>query len=256
MAHPPALREYAQAPAKGLRRRFQEVLLAGLDRVPAPCLLCQVTSRGGHLCGHCRAAVTRSMREHRWRCTVCRLELGGSGTCPDCSARPPAFSGVVAAFEYAAPGDLLIHHMKVEHRFATARTLAWLMADALACAGTALPANTILVPVPASRASIRQRGFNPASEIARSLAHRLDFPCRPTLLRRAQEGVRQTHLTRRERSRSTSGLYACTQRLDGCCIAVVDDVLTTGSTMHSIALELRAAGAASVLGLVAARTPF
>src|SRR5690606_4760459 len=117
-----------------------------------------------------------------------------------------AFNGIVAAFDYTSPGDLLIHHLKVEHRFATVRTLAWLMADALDCAGTVLPAHTILVPVPASRASIRQRGFNPASEIARSLAGRLNLPCRPTLLRRVQEGVRQTHLTRRERSRSTAGL--------------------------------------------------
>jgi ComF family protein len=197
-----------------------------------------------------------SMREQRPRCPVCRLELGGSGACPDCAVRAPAFSGIVAAFEYAPPGDLLIHHLKVEHRFATARTVAGLMADALHDAGKVLPAHTILVPVPASRASIRQRGFNPAGEIARSLARRLDLSCRPRLLRRVREGVRQTHLTRRERGHSTSALYACTQRLDGCCIAIVDDVLTTGSTMHSIAVALRAAGAATVLGLVAARTPF
>ncbi|HUH59471.1 MAG TPA: ComF family protein [Candidimonas sp.] len=256
MAHPRALREYSQVRTKGLRRPFHAYFLAGLDHVPTPCLLCQGRSHGGHLCRHCHVAVTQSMRGPRLRCTVCCLALGGAGTCPDCAARTPAFSGIVAAFDYAMPGDLLIHQLKVEHRYATAGALARLMADAMRCAGIALPAHTILVPVPASRASIRRRGFNPAGEIARCLARRLDLPCRPMLLRRMQEGGRQTHLTRRERSRSAAGLYACTQRLDGRCIAVVDDVLTTGSTMHSIALELRAAGAASVLGLVAARTPF
>jgi ComF family protein len=176
--------------------------------------------------------------------------------CPDCSLRQPAFDRVIAAFDYVAPGDLLIHYLKIGKRFTSAGMLAGLLARAVRRATPALPGNTILVPVPASRSSIIERGFNPAAEVARSLARQLDLPCRPELLIRVQEGSRQTRLNRSERLHSVQSLYACPQRVAGASIAVVDDVLTTGSTLHSVAQQFKAAGAASVLGLVLARTPY
>jgi predicted amidophosphoribosyltransferase len=133
------------------------------------------------------------------------------------------------------------------------------LAGLLACATRAaaiLPAGTILVPVPASRASILRRGFNPAAEIARYVARRLDLDCRPGLLLRVQEGVKQTRRSRAERFIGTDDLYRCPRRVDGVTIAVVDDVLTTGSTLDSIARQFRSVGAVSVYGLVVARTPF
>ncbi|MGB3290478.1 MAG: phosphoribosyltransferase family protein, partial [Burkholderiaceae bacterium] len=79
---------------------------------------------------------------------------------------------------------------------------------------------------------------------------------RPALLRRGREGLRQAHLGRAQRASSTRLLYHCPQRVQGQHIAVVDDVLTTGSTLNSIALAFKEAGAASVTGLVLARTPY
>jgi predicted amidophosphoribosyltransferase len=73
---------------------------------------------------------------------------------------------------------------------------------------------------------------------------------------RTHEGVKQTSLSRVQRAQSAQRLYRCARRVDGAHIAVVDDVATTGSTLHSIAREFKAAGAASVCGLVIARTPY
>ncbi|PLC48907.1 competence protein ComF [Pollutimonas subterranea] len=162
----------------------------------------------------------------------------------------------MAAFDYAPPGDLLIHNLKAGRRFTSAAMLVGLLAQTVRTAAPALPANAILVPVPASKASILARGFNPAAEIARGLASELNMACRPGLLRRAREGGRQTHLTRRERAGSVQHLYDCPSRVDGAVIAVVDDVLTTGSTLHRIAQQFKSAGAAAVYGLVVARTPY
>src|SRR5690606_11797827 len=111
----------------------------------------------------------------------------------------PAFDRVIAAFNYAAPGDLLVHQFKVDRRYGHASMLARLLADAVRRAGQAFPATTILVPVPASRAALRKRGFNPAAELARCLAAELQWPCRPGLLARTHEGRKQTQLTRAER---------------------------------------------------------
>lgn len=256
MAHTWRGRELAalSAPSAGLAswRDWPAALLA---RVPSDCALCRGASRGGQLCTDCRADVMHSMQSPARRCPVCRLALE-TGACPDCALQAPAFDAVVAAFDYAMPGDLLVRQFKGERRFSHARFLADILADAVRQHRPALPANTILVPVPASRASVVLRGFNPAAELARYLAPQLALRCQPDLLARRQEGGRQTHRRRAQRLLQAPDLYACTRRIEGATVAVVDDVLTTGSTLHGIALQLKAAGAGAVWGLVLARTPY
>ncbi len=256
MADMPPMREYARHSGMGLRRRLYRACHAGIALVPTACGLCQGAAKGGNLCIHCDTAVLHSMQHYGLRCPVCCLALNDHDQCPDCNLRQFAFDRIIAAFDYAAPGDLLIHHFKVGRRFTSARMLAHLLARTVRSATLALPGNTILVPVPASRSSIIERGFNPAAEIARSLARQLGLSCRPELLLRINEGSRQTKLNRMERFNSVQSLYACPQRVAGASIAVVDDVLTTGSTLHSIAQQFKAAGAATVVGLVLARTPY
>jgi ComF family protein len=186
----------------------------------------------------------------------CCLALQSAAVCSDCAFHAPAFDRIIAGFDYLAPADMLIHYLKVQKQFTLAPLLAGLLAEAVRNAQPTLPHDAILVPVPASPASLVRRGFNPAAEIARCLAKELGLAYRPALLRRSHDGLKQAQLARLERVRSVKRLYACTQKLDGATIAVVDDVLTTGSTLNSIARELRSAGAASVYGLVLARTPW
>ncbi len=240
----------------GLRRRLYLACRACVARIPSACGLCQGAASGGSLCQFCKAAVLRSVSANMPRCPVCFLALPAGAECADCSRHAPAFDRIIAAFDYAPPGDLLIHYLKAGRRFTSAAMLSGLLADAVRHAAPALPEHAILVPVPASRASILARGFNPAAEIARGLASIWNMECRPGLLRRAQEGTRQTHLGRRERASSVQYLYDCPSRVDGAVIAVVDDVMTTGSTLNSIALQFKAAGAAAVHGVVLARTPY
>lgn len=256
MTYPPLLRERAPGCIAGgfprVRRRYESML----EYVPTSCPLCHGRARGGRLCGGCLVDVTGSMRSAAPRCEVCCLALAHHGVCPDCLLRAPAFERVVAAFDYASPGEVLIRHFKIANRFAHARMLAELLAYAVNIAVPAMPGHTILVAVPASRASISRRGFNPAAEVARCLSWQLSLRYRPDLLLRAHEGVKQTSLSRLQRAQSAPRLYRCAARVDGAHIAVVDDVATTGSTLHSIAREFKAAGAASVCGLVIARTPY
>lgn len=226
------------------------------DRIPTDCPLCGCAARGGRLCHWCIPQLQLDAGPDQARCPICCLAVEQPGQCAECALAAPAFDRIIAAFDYAYPGDLLIHRLKVQRRFSVAPVLAGVLADAVRRATTPLPGNTILVSVPASQAAIRRRGFNPAAEVARSLAGQLRMAYRPGLLRRTQEGQKQASLSRAERMRSTQALYACTQQVGGANIAVVDDVMTTGSTLQSIARQFRLAGAASVCGLVVARTPY
>ena len=221
------------------------------DRLPVACVLCGERSRGG-LCLYCRAAVCRSMDDGRPRCSRCALSLEDA-SCPDCRTLTPAFAGVIAAFDYAWPGDLLIRRLKLEGRYACAPVLARLLAER--CDRLPERRPLMVAPVPASRRSLALRGFNPAGEVGRELARRLQLQWRPKVLKRIRDGTMQKGLKGEDRRREVEGLYACTPDVAGCQLLVVDDVMTTGSTLDAIARAALEHGATAVWGAVLARTP-
>ncbi|ARP84754.1 hypothetical protein CAL12_26230 [Bordetella genomosp. 8] len=224
------------------------------------------------------------------RCRRCALRLPpGLAPCPDCARRPSPLAAVFAGFDYESPGDMLITRYKIELRYALAEPLADLIlrTPGLSAEGEpdpspardagqspsldadqsssrlpgpcgyppALPPGTVLVPIPSSRASLRRRGFNPAGELARALARRTGLPLRPHWLARGRDGPKQSTLSREDRLNVARDACVCPVAVPPCTVALVDDVMTTGSTLHAAALALRAAGAASIIGLVAARAP-
>ncbi|WP_417222628.1 ComF family protein [Achromobacter spanius] len=160
----------------------------------------------------------------------------------------------IAAFDYAPPADALIRMLKTQLRLSMAPVLASLLADAIRNKPP-LPHGVLLAPVPASRASLRARGMNPAAEIARSLAAELNLPLVRQALRRCRETPRQTALGRHARRQVAAGVFVASTAVRGRHVAVVDDVMTTGSTVQAAAVALLAAGAAGVTVLVVARTP-
>ncbi|WP_236844518.1 ComF family protein [Bordetella sp. 15P40C-2] len=175
----------------------------------------------------------------------------------------PNFERVIAAFDYEAPFDSLIARYKTEHRFGLSTTLAHLLAQAVARAGGLSPRQgpisasaTVLVPIPSSAASLRRRGFNPAGELATSLGAELHLPVRRDVLRRRREGPRQAYSGRAARHLAAQGLFETVGRLDGWSVGLVDDVMTTGATVNAASAALLSAGAARVVVLVAARTPW
>lgn len=224
--------------------------------IPGNCPLCLVRTPAGWLCDGCRQAVCGSMLVGGPRCQTCALLLDRFGACADCQYKAPEFHSVVAAFDYHFPGSVLINQFKQGRRYLLAATLAELLLYRLQQLKLASSGATILVPVPASQSALRQRGFNPAGEVARYLSRRLHMPCRNVLFRSKEVGP-QKFQGRRQRYQQVQSLYGLRKSpsLSGCHIWVVDDVLTTGSTLNAVSHLLMQAGAASVHGVVLARTP-
>jgi len=257
-------------PRRGLLHLAGRAWRALAARAGSPCPACGGAARGGALCEPC-AAEARAPMHQLPRCRRCALRLDVAhawlagrnlpgarpAECVDCRLHPPAFAQAVAAFDYVEPYDALILRFKSQRRHVLAGTLAQLLHQALResapLAGGPLHA---LVPIPASRASLRRRGFNPAGELAAALAGRLQTRLLRTALRRRREdGARQAALGRRARQAAAHELYRCVRPLAGLHVGLVDDVMTTGSTADAAARALLAAGAARVTVLVAARTP-
>jgi ComF family protein len=112
----------------------------------------------------------------------------------------------------------------------------------------------LVVPVPQHPKRLRARGFNPAALLARSLARELDAPVDPVALCRTRDTPSQTGLDRRERLRNVRGAIRARQnrRLPE-RVWLIDDVVTTGSTMLEAAAALRRADVTTVIGVCAAR---
>lgn len=103
-------------------------------------------------------------------------------------------------------------------------------------------------PVPLTPSRLRRRGYNQAAAIARGLTRALEIPLDEELLRRRDSRGTQTHRSREERWRSMEGVFYAPypERAERRRILLIDDVLTTGSTLVRCAQALMEAGAESV----------
>lgn len=247
--------------ALALARTARAALAHWRTLLPGDCPLCGARARAGRLCADCEYELCWRTRGTPgdgapWRCERCALPLPEyRAPCPDCHDREIAFERTIVAFDYEPPGDALILQLKHYRHYPRADMLGNLLAEAVRHHRVPLDGAACLVPIPASAASLRARGFNPAAEIARALGRDLGLPVRRDWLRRTREQPKQSSLGRLERQQATQDLYACSPAVRGRSVALVDDVMTTGSTMRAAAAELRRAGAREVVALAVSRTP-
>jgi ComF family protein len=112
----------------------------------------------------------------------------------------------------------------------------------------------VMVPVPLHPARQRERGFNQAILLAQLLTAQTSIPCRP-LLKRIRYTTTQTTLDRSERMENLHNAFRLRQNVDvrGLRVLLIDDVLTTGSTLSECARVLKRAGAKSFHAAIAAR---
>jgi ComF family protein len=216
--------------------------------LPAQCVLCGRRADRTATCGGCRHDLPRLGDA----CPRCALPSPGNAVCGDCLAHPPPLDFAVAAFRYEFPVDRMIQALKYAGQLAHAQALGIALADAVS-GMDALDVIDALVPLPLAPARQRERGFNQAVEIARRVA-----AARGTALDHGLVRVRDTppqaSLAPRERARNMRGAFVARHPFAGRRVAIVDDVMTTGASLHAAARALRAAGARVTGALVVART--
>ncbi len=149
----------------------------------------------------------------------------------------------------------MVHRLKFNGSRIDARVLGHLLADAIRAAYTCEPLPQLILPVPLSRARLLRRGHNQAALLARWVGGALDLPVDYHACRRVRNTPPQTGLRRSARLRNLAGAFSANGALADLRVAIVDDVMTTGSTVTALARVLLAAGAAEVHVWAAARTP-
>jgi ComF family protein len=215
-------------------------------RIAQPCVLCGARTCDGLLCAACDDDLPRLPTE---RCPQCALPSLGGLHCGACLKQPPLFEHCEAVFSYAFPFDALVQHCK----YGGAQELAELFATALAARLAGKPLPDLIVPMPLHPARLRERGFNQAMEIGRRLGDRLALPCRHAC-QRHRDTPPQAGLDLKARRRNLRGAFICDEALAGKRIVLLDDVMTSGSSLNELTKAARRAGAAEVSAWVVART--
>lgn len=215
--------------------------------MPASCLLCAAPAERANLCAGCYADLPALPPDH---CPVCAEPTLGSAICGACLSHPRKFDRVVAPAAYAYPLDRLIQRFKYGGNLAVAPLLAELMLARI----EAEPLPDLIVPMPLSAERLKERGFNQSLVIASLIAKRTGVPVDADACQRVRHGDAQSSLPYQRRADNVRAAFVCMRNVEGCSIAVVDDVLTTGATLNELARVLRLCGASRITGWTAART--
>jgi len=228
-----------------LRRPRWLTIAQNLTSLLAPpvCALCggpgqwQQESWGIDLCAHCEAACPRATAA----CPRCAEPL----PCGRCEISPPPFDATLALFRYEDPVDQMITGLKFQGELGFGRVLGTLLAQALRARRSPLP--QALVPMPLHLARLRERGFNQCEVIAAQVARRLGMPMDTRLLYRSRSTQAQSGLTATARIHNLHNAFAVREgRVPPAHVALLDDVMTTGSTAAAAATVLKAAGCQQV----------
>lgn len=235
------------------------VRLTGLVRdlldfcYPHRCARCDAVSAHPFLCDACDQELHDL--ERRPACDLCAMPVGGpGGACPYCEGRGvPNFERIAALTTFRDPVRHLIYGVKYHRRWPIAERLAdRLLAQPHVRA--LLAGVDCVVPVPLHRLRQVARGFNQAEVIARRLARRCGKRfARPAVRLRNTET--QTHLhSRAKREENLKDAFGLTNEwsIRSRHVAIVDDVMTTGATLQSLARVIAPAEPASLSAIVVA----
>ncbi|VFU09244.1 ComF family protein [Methylocella tundrae] len=232
---------------------------AALDLIfPPACLNCrQATQAHGSLCAACWSKIRFIERPFCERLGVpFSVDLGNEGLLsPEAVANPPVYGRARAVAHFDdGPVRHLVHRLKYGDRMELAKPLgAW-----MARAGAELLVDADLIaPVPLHRRRLFARRFNQAEALARSISSSSGVPEDPLCLVRVKETQSQVRLTRSQRALNVQGAFRVPEemaaRIEGRAIVLVDDVMTSGSTVNAASRALLRAKARRVDVLVFAR---
>jgi ComF family protein len=216
---------------------------------PKKCIICR---NYGKLC--CTECIESIEKIYTSTCPGCGKISGNSKYCQSCRTHiKPSVSSIIVACSYQSPVvKEIIHSFKYLGMTEFSEYCADLVSQRLS--KIKMPKNLVIVPVPLHRYRCRQRGFNQAELIARSLSEKLKVSGGDALAR-IKKTKNQVGLFRDQRLINLTGAFSCVDQelILGKNILLVDDVVTTGSTLNECAKVLKQAGAKSVIGVVVAR---
>ena len=223
------------------------------------------------LCPGCQSPTDREDRYWCWECIRSFTLFDGAGVCSICGypaegalkhafvcsacrEHHPAFDRARAAADFRGTIQEQIHAFKYNHALWMKQDLVDLLQGGLEAHFRSSSVD-VVVPVPLFSTRQRERSYNQAGLLAEALALRIDRRFDGTSLVRIRETETQTHFNAVKRRQNMSGAFSVSRPewIRQRSVLLVDDVMTTGSTLHECAKALKKAGAREVWALTIAR---
>ncbi len=232
-----------------------------LNTLPCTCQIC-ARPAASLFCAQCQLQLA-----HNDRCCVqCAEELPAtqgqakapqSQHCGRCISNPPPFQRTLFAYDYDGPIPKLIQRFKYSEALILNQLLADMIVNSLK--EYAFPLPDALIPVPLHPVRLKQRGFNQSLELAIRVGKTLNIPVHAALLIRTRNTPNQSGLDHKAREQNIRGAFRFQAdkgktHFAGKHLAIVDDVITTGSTAREVAKALKSSGAARISVIAVAKT--
>lgn len=210
--------------------------------LPQSCFLCGDSSNQS-LCAACIA----DLPYQRHACIRCAKTLSETGVCENCQTNPPPYTHTQAVFSYQYPIDKLILAAKFHQNLAVLKLLGDLMAQHLTLQLISQSSPDILIPVPLHPKRLRQRGYNQSLELAKYISKQTGIPLDYKTCQRIKNTRPQTTLSQQQRQTNVIGAFQVRNlKSSWQHIVLIDDVMTTGSTIQELAKVFKEAGVATV----------
>jgi len=219
---------------------------------PPVCLVCEKDTDGAPICDDCLALIQPIERGF---CQLCGRPLGRkrrSYICPECVRKPLALARVRAWARFTHPLDKLVYAFKYARYSRLARFFARRLALVVQSDGLLGSADAI-IPIPLHLSKRWWRGYNQSELLARELSSQTGIGMLDCIKRRRVTRT-QTRLTPEQRRANVEGAFSMRKGvgpmlLAGRKVILLDDVITSGSTLDEAAEVLFDAGAETVYGL-------
>lgn len=215
------------------------------------CLLCDNKAQSSlSLCDEC----IPELPQNRNACPQCGLSLEKPSLplCGKCQTQAPIITQTITPFTYEYSIKHLITELKFKKKLINAQLLGKLLSRHINEQNIHLP--DFLLPVPLHKKRLRDRGFNQAMELCRVLSKELSIPILASNIEKTKATPPQAKLTAKQRKNNLRSSFALRKNIPSATIAIVDDVITTGTTMYEIAKLLKKSGAPKLQAWACART--
>ena len=212
--------------------RFLNYLLA-----PGVCLACGCELNGANsLCASCCAQLKRVPNP----CHYCGQPNRVSGLVgPACLLNPPRWQKMIAPLQYRGLARDYLLQLKFSEALYLAKTLGQ---QCIAPLRECSPQPEVLLPVPLHRERLFERGYNQAHEIAGVWSQALGIPIDRQALTRLRATPSQSGLSAAQRVLNVKTAFAYAPRREYRHVALIDDIVTTGSTVTEITKTLHRGG--------------
>ena len=218
---------------------------------PLRCILCDDVVPSNHALCECCLKELDVLTKEDGCCERCGKKM------IDCICRFAefSFSGIISVFTYNEQSKQIIHVLKYDPTSQVSDFLASLMADVLEKKSLCKKFDFI-TEVPMNNEEILRRGHNQAQTLARKIGLRANIPYLESPIVRLPDTMAQHTLSAIKRYENVKNSYDLPENtfVNG-KILLVDDVVTTGATLHRCSALLRSCGAQEVFCLTAATTP-